>query len=628
MLNKCLQFREKNGIRYISLILWLIQISLSVSAMEQTKSADEKSHQEKRARLHNENDTVQSKALGQNQIPVEMETERMATLIAYLQSIGKSTVLETIDTPDFNVDQPITGSSDTLLHIAAYYGVHWLAKKLIEKHASINRKNKSNYTPLYVAAQSGQTALVQLLLEHGADITIRGGRHDFTPCQIAHDRGHTEAAYLLEKYANAQGEQGVEDFEEPQSFLEPTPKECERNLIAFLNERGLEKILEIIGKPEFNVHQNLTGLRDTLLHIAAAFGVLPLVQRLVFQKGATIDARNSTGYTPLCLAVKNGFLEVTRFLLEFHANHDFPADRYNYTPLHFACKLGHVEIVRLLLQHNADVRAKDKRGLTPLHFACKLGNTSIVRLLVAHNADCTAKDVAGLTPIDYAKQWGNRLMSILQEVASNRQKRKKTGTMTSHDSVPSESFFELSDEDSERNEESTIHCDEKPKVKVNELIKRKQRPITELMRLKESLHNICISGNEKDFDDIVKLLQRVHRKIDTRGRTPLHIAAIHDNIAVARFLIEKQKQLDHFPDPDTRFGDPLVEDKLGRPPLYYAKSDEMRTVLKNAEDIHDYERRAMVAHRTRAQAFQMIEPGNRQESTSVQRSMSVYRLLN
>ena len=57
-------------------------------------------------------------------------------------------------------------------------------------------KDKYSNTPLYLAASSGQTSTVELLLEKGAPIEARD-RYDNTSFHLAALTGHTSVVQLL-----------------------------------------------------------------------------------------------------------------------------------------------------------------------------------------------------------------------------------------------------------------------------------------------------------------------------------------------------------------------------------------------------------------------------------------------
>ncbi|KAI1259122.1 ankyrin repeat protein [Xylariaceae sp. FL1019] len=82
--------------------------------------------------------------------------------------------------------------SFTLLHLAAYFGnVAW-AQMLLKKDAS----DSLGRTALFWAATRGHKGMVELLLEHGADINTKD-QSKMTPLHIAVTREHKEVVSLL-----------------------------------------------------------------------------------------------------------------------------------------------------------------------------------------------------------------------------------------------------------------------------------------------------------------------------------------------------------------------------------------------------------------------------------------------
>ena len=73
----------------------------------------------------------------------------------------------------------------TALHYAAASNSTDIINLLLERHAAINAPSPSGLTPLMLAAREGQEAAVKLLLERGADATLKDGAYHQTAAEFA-----------------------------------------------------------------------------------------------------------------------------------------------------------------------------------------------------------------------------------------------------------------------------------------------------------------------------------------------------------------------------------------------------------------------------------------------------------
>ncbi|OPY79830.1 MAG: photosystem I assembly protein Ycf3 [Syntrophorhabdus sp. PtaU1.Bin058] len=95
-------------------------------------------------------------------------------------------------------------------------------------------------------------------------------------------------------------------------------------------------------------------------------------------------------------AINNNAKEV-RVLADKGANVN-TKDSDAYTALHWAAYYGNIDVVRALIEKGADVNAQNNRKQTPLHLAADKGHTNAAKLLVEKGADVNAKDMFGDTP--------------------------------------------------------------------------------------------------------------------------------------------------------------------------------------------------------------------------------------
>jgi ankyrin repeat protein len=110
-------------------------------------------------------------------------------------------------------------------------------------------------------------------------------------------------------------------------------------------------------------------------------------------------------YGGLCLMTTaiHGHLAICRLLIDKGAQLE-AKDSIGCTPLHWAAVQGHVEIVRLLCDRGADVEACTNDGSRPLQTAASNGHISVVKELIEErNAEINARDDYGRTALMYAR---------------------------------------------------------------------------------------------------------------------------------------------------------------------------------------------------------------------------------
>ncbi|MHC4228208.1 MAG: ankyrin repeat domain-containing protein, partial [Planctomycetota bacterium] len=120
------------------------------------------------------------------------------------------------------------------------------------------------------------------------------------------------------------------------------------------------------------------------------------------EKGANVNATDTTGETALHIAALGGHKDVVLALLDAKAsaNAENPMGR---TPLHYAAREGHSAAVEALLAHGATVNAKDKSpGHTALHYAAYKNQKDVAELLLTKGADVNARDILSHTPLYWA----------------------------------------------------------------------------------------------------------------------------------------------------------------------------------------------------------------------------------
>ena len=161
--------------------------------------------------------------------------------------------------------------------------------------------------------------------------------------------------------------------------------------------------IDIIRREMDRADQYLTPNKNTILHIAAQFGQLNCVQRIIENyreeySSALLQWPNLKGDSPLHMAAREGHLEIVNALI--CAARELPrtdiesgieADKAmlrmtnndNDTALHEAVRYHHPQVVKLLTQEDLEFTyGANFSGGTPLYMAAERGFTDLVKIII------------------------------------------------------------------------------------------------------------------------------------------------------------------------------------------------------------------------------------------------------
>jgi uncharacterized protein len=221
--------------------------------------------------------------------------------------------------------------------------------RLLEKGA-INAQNHDGSTALHRAAEQWHWEVVQLLLEKGADVSLRTtkGETVLHKAFLAKDEVHVAGLQLL-----------------------------------------FDKGIDANSRAKYGT---------TALHISSRRGQAAALG-LLFDEGADINAKDDEGTTPLLAAIMWQCDEVLDILLERGLRVDTEA-------LHPAAAGTCVPILLRLLKGVAEINTKDERERTLLHRAASVGTCEAVELLLENGADVHTEDIMSETPLHKAVRRG------------------------------------------------------------------------------------------------------------------------------------------------------------------------------------------------------------------------------
>ena len=306
-----------------------------------------------------------SKPLGVEleQKQVEAGTAKIRELLGVDAKLGAETL-------------PNAQNNSTDVWSAARTGDLKAIKRYIEEGGDVNAlDNGFQLSAMSWGALHGQTEIVQLLIENGAEVNIKSG-DGATPLHSAAFFGRTDVAKLLLengadiKARNNDGATSVDllyvDWE----------------ITAFIGSLvGVDT-----GKEEIAAMKTGRG------EIAKLFGL-----EGTFDKAGTSPAQN------LSAAAFTGDLTAMKKALADGADPNTKDPQSGGTLLATAALMGHTKVVALLLEHGADVNARSRDGGTALHSAAFLGRVETVKLLLDKGADTMLQSNIGGTVIDGAK---------------------------------------------------------------------------------------------------------------------------------------------------------------------------------------------------------------------------------
>ena len=238
---------------------------------------------------------------------------------------------------------------ETALHMAARYNSAEIAGLLLARGVDINGRNQSGWAPLHVAAEHNAADVARLLIGEGVDVNMQSTEGSVAPLHIAAGNDAHEIVQLLI-------DQGANIWSKSERGLTP---------LDYAISRESRSTAALLVDREY--------FEGTLLHANVSYGSYEDV-KLLLDFGADVNARNSSGDTPLMLAIRSTREAALKFRLLISHGADINAKSFDdgNTPLHFVMAqirendYSAFARARLLLDHGADIRATNYEGETPL----------------------------------------------------------------------------------------------------------------------------------------------------------------------------------------------------------------------------------------------------------------------
>jgi ankyrin repeat protein len=253
-----------------------------------------------------------------------------------------------------------TNQGATHLMCAAAGGFVRIAEMLQTHGVNANTRDNGGFNALYYAASGGHLDVAKLLLKQGADVNSRSN-DGWTALHTAAFRGRLEVVKWLM-------ENGAE--------VDATNSRSQTPLFWAATSIGSADLEE---PPRMNISE--TEEPEVGKKEAATFIDKEGAVKCLLARGASVNASDESGMTPLYCAAYAGALEVTTLLLAGDTNVN-ARNKEGWTALCIAAKQGHGKVVKLLLDRGADASIRVKEIYTPLNYAVLNGHQEAAELLL------------------------------------------------------------------------------------------------------------------------------------------------------------------------------------------------------------------------------------------------------
>ena len=300
---------------------------------------------------------------------------------------------------------------------------------------------------LMIASDKGYTAIVALLLKHGADVEIELERlpndcsyqEGFTALTFASQGYHWDVVKLL--VPSGADINTTISYGDSLDISHPSPlmHACEQGNIEVVKEllelgadinaatwdlgvQGpynspliaasscghIDLVKYILAHDKFTAVETIPyALIEAYEHRRAE--IVEMLKSLVCDLNVFYEFDSGSAKTPLSKASEQGQLDSMQLLLDMGADINAPVDKSGGTALMSAIRFGSIPAAKFLLEHGASVDAVNSEGETALMITCDgrklVAKESLINLLVEHGADVNKVDNRGNTLLMRYVSW-------------------------------------------------------------------------------------------------------------------------------------------------------------------------------------------------------------------------------
>ncbi|KAF7895967.1 hypothetical protein EAF00_005982 [Botryotinia globosa] len=305
-----------------------------------------------------------------NGADMEARDNQFMTAFHYACENGHQNVVDYLFQKGANIEVPGNNSKTPLLCASAtgrLQVVEYLSKKKVNPKSADEKKANA----LHYAARNGHVEVVSYLLDWKLS-TYESDIDGLTPLHLAVIGQHFGVVELLLR-------------------RKPTlDRRCREGRTPLHYACGSDSpdIVSLLLSAGANAEEETKGESRRPIHIAAAKGSVRIVE-ILHGKGIAIDQRDFGGDRPLCIACRQGHVQIVEKLLSYNEPLRMRfRDRPNKdSPLCIAAKAGHLDLVKLLMKKGASVKERDEFGYIPLRYAAYYGHPEVLEILMEAGAE-------------------------------------------------------------------------------------------------------------------------------------------------------------------------------------------------------------------------------------------------
>lgn len=124
-------------------------------------------------------------------------TQYLPSKLRIAATSGDLDAVQEILKKDVDVNRTLGAPSNSVLNRAIEGGNPSVVEAVLQAGADANALGETGWSPLMVAAFSGNSSIIKSLVRHGAQVGLVEPRHRNTALLIAIRKGHTEAVRVL-----------------------------------------------------------------------------------------------------------------------------------------------------------------------------------------------------------------------------------------------------------------------------------------------------------------------------------------------------------------------------------------------------------------------------------------------